>query len=293
MLIVDILLSTFNGSDYIEAQIVSILKQTYSDIRLIIRDDQSEDQTCSIIEKYAVIDSRVIFVKDRAGNLGLVKSLEYLMQISKANYIMFSDQDDVWFPNKVALFIRKAEETNQGMPILIHSDCIVTDRKLKFVKLLHESKPLNYGLNNSLFNFYVQGASTMINLKLKEESLPFPDNIYLHDRYLHIVSEIIGRRKYINEPTMYYRQHDKNLVGSNSLTSKIINNLKCDVKFYHKRDKDLMMSIYANKYPENRLLGVYSELTNEEINRISKILLIIRNKISLRIKEWILILIRN
>lgn len=293
MLIVDILLPTFNGADYIEAQIDSILRQTHSNIRLIIRDDQSQDQTVALIEKYVESDSRVFFVKDGGPNLGLVKSIEYLLQISGAPYIMFSDQDDVWFPNKVALFLKKAEEINQELPMLIHSDSIVTDKSLKIVKLMFESKPLNYGLKNSLFHFYVQGASTMINLKLKEESLPFPENVYFHDRYLHIVSEITGSRKYIDEPYMYYRQHDKNLVGSQSIIKKIIRNLNWKQKFYLAKDKDLMLSIYVNKYPENKLLGIYADITNEEINRFKKIFLIIRNKIPLRIKEWLLILIRN
>ena len=290
---VDILLPTYNGANYIKAQIDSILSQTHSDIRLIIRDDQSQDESVSLIEKYAESDSRVFFVKNRGPNLGLVKSIEYLLQISDAPYIMFSDQDDVWFPNKVALFLKKAKEINQELPMLIHSDSIVTDKSLKIVKLMFESKPLNYGLKNSLFHFYVQGASPMINLKLKEESLPFPENLYLHDRYLHIVSEITGSRKYIDEPSMYYRQHDKNLVGSQSIIKKIIRNLNWKQKFYLAKDKDLMLSIYVNKYPENILLGIYADITNEEINRFKKIFLIIRNKIPLRIKEWLLILIRN
>ena len=293
MLIVDILLPTFNGADYIEAQIDSILRQTHSNIRLIIRDDQSQDQTVALIEKYVESDSRVFFVKDGGPNLGLVKSIECLLQISDAPYIMFSDQDDVWFPNKVALFLKKAEEINQELPMLIHSDCFVTDKNMKILKRFKGSKPLNYGLKNSLFHFFVQGASTMINLMLKEESLPFPENLYLHDRYLHIVSEITGSRKYIDEPSMFYRQHNKNLVGSQSIIKKIIRNLNCTQKFYLTKEKDLMLSIYVNKYPENKLLGIYADITNEEINRFKKIFLIIRNKIPLRIKEWLLILIRN
>ena len=290
---VDILLPTYNGANYIKAQIDSILSQTHSDIRLIIRDDQSQDESVSLIEKYAESDSRVFFVKNRGPNLGLVKSIEYLLQISDAPYIMFSDQDDVWFPNKVALFLKKAKEINQELPMLIHSDCFVTDKNMKILKRFKGSKPLNYGLKNSFFHFFVQGASTMINLMLKEESLPFPENLYLHDRYLHIVSEITGIRKYIDEPSMYYRQHDKNLVGSQSIIKKIIRNLNCTQKFYLTKDKDLMLSIYVNKYPENKLLGIYADITNVEINRFTKLFIIIRNKIPLRIKEWLLILIRN
>lgn len=293
MLIVDILLPTFNGADYIEAQIDSILRQTHSNIRLIIRDDQSQDQTVALIEKYVESDSRVFFVKDGGPNLGLVKSIECLLQISDAPYIMFSDQDDVWFPNKVALFLKKAEEINQELPMLIHSDCFVTDKNMKILKRFKGSKPLNYGLKNSLFHFFVQGSSTMINSKLKEESLPFPENVYLHDRYFHIVSEIKGTRVYMNQPTMYYRQHDKNLVGSQSFLKKNIRNLFWNQKFYLVQDRALILSIFRKKYPENKLLDIYAFITDDEVNRFEKMILIFRNKIPLRIKEWLLILIRN
>ncbi|WP_291103360.1 MULTISPECIES: glycosyltransferase family 2 protein [unclassified Flavobacterium] len=290
---VDILLPTYNGADYIEAQIDSILSQTHSNIRLIIRDDQSQDQTIALIEKYADNDSRVFIIKENGPNLGLVKSIEYLLNVSEAPFIMFSDQDDVWFPDKVAMFLKKALEINQNIPMLIHSDCFVANQKLKILKRFMGSKAFNYGLKNSLFHFYVQGSSAMINSKLKEESLPFPKNLYLHDRYLHIVSEIKGIRVYIDKPSMLYRQHDKNLVGSHSIVKKVIRNLDWNQKFYLAKDRVLMLSIYGNKYPENELLGIYSSITDDEVNRLKKIILILRNGIPLRIKELILLIFKN
>jgi len=290
---VDVLLPTYNGADFIEAQIDSILGQSHYDIRLIIRDDQSQDQTVTLIEKYVAIDSRVLFIKEKGGNLGLVKSIEYLLGVSDAPFIMFSDQDDVWFPDKVALFLNQALKINQNIPMLIHSDCFVTDQNLNILKRFMRSKPFNYGLKNCLFHFFVQGSSTMINIKLKEVSLPFPVNLYLHDRYLHVVSEIVGTRCYINTPTMYYRQHDKNLVGSQSLLKKIGSNVCSIRKFYLDEDKDLMLSIQYNKYPENELLKIYSCITDEKVNRLKKIILILRNRIPLRLKEIVLLIFKN
>lgn len=290
---VDVLLPAYNGADYIEAQIDSILNQTHSNIRLIIRDDQSQDQTLAIITKYVDSDSRVVIVPQPETNLGLVKSIEHLMHFADAPFIMFSDQDDVWFPDKVEKFLEKASGLNQNTPMLIHSDCFVTDQNLNVLKRFLGAMPFNYGLKNSLFHFYVQGSSTMINQKLKEEALPFPENVYLHDRYLHLISEIKGTRVYINMPTMFYRQHSKNLVGSQSVVKKIIRNLKLDQKFYLVKDKALLLSMHRNKYPENELLGIYKQITNDDTNRLKKVILIIRNRISMRLKEVMLLLIKN
>ena len=290
---VDILLPAYNGSDYIEEQIDSILSQTHSNFKLIIWDDQSQDKTVSLIEKYLDKDSRVVFINLQESNLGLVKSIERLLYISEAPFIMFSDQDDVWLPDKVEVFLNKAIEINQNNPILIHSDCYVTDRNLKTLRRFMRSKPYKYGLKNSLFHFYVQGSSTMINKKLKEEVLPFPENVYLHDRYLHIISEIKGIRIYIDMPTMYYRQHDKNLVGSPTFFKKIIRNIFGIQKFYLVKDKALILTIYRKKYPDNNLLDIYAFITDDEVNRFKKLILIFVNKIPLRIKELLLLLIKN
>jgi rhamnosyltransferase len=290
---VDILLPTFNGADYLEAQIDSILGQTYANIRLIIRDDQSQDQTVALIEKYVERDPRVVFINEPVHNLGLVKSIAHLLGISDAPFIMFSDQDDVWFPDKVALFLEQASGIDQNIPMLIHSDCLVTNHELKGAKRFLGAKPFNYGLKNSLFHFYVQGSSAMINNKLKEVSLPFPENVYLHDRYLHLVSEIKGTRFYIDTPTMYYRQHNNNLVGSQTILKKIIRNLDWNQKFYLAKDKALMLSIYRDKYPENELLEWYSLITDDNVSRLEKIILIFRNKIPFRVKEIMLLLFNN
>lgn len=290
---IDVLLPTYNGADYLKPQIDSILSQTHSNLRLIIRDDQSQDQTVQIIKGYVDKDSRVLFITDTKENLGLVKSIEYLLTIADAPYIMFADQDDVWFPNKIEVFFKTAIASNDKASVLIHSDCFVTDEKLNIKNRFLDKKPLKIGLKNSLFHFYVQGSSTMINKKLKEESLPFPEDIYLHDRYLHIISEIKGNRFYINEPLMYYRQHGKNLVGSQSFLKKIMTNLKGNQKFYLKQDKSLILSVYKNKYPNNECLKEYAFITNDHVNRISKLYFMFINKIPMRLKEYVLLILKN
>lgn len=286
---VDILLPTYNGEKYIKDQIESILNQSHSNLKLIIRDDGSKDNTIDIIKDFRSKDDRVILIEDHDGNLGLVKSIEKLLTISDAEIVFFSDQDDYWMRNKIELFIQHYDTPE--LPVLIHSNCYVTDSELNIKGSFLQNISGNKGLKDSLFNYFVQGSSSMINKKLKDYLLPFPDDVYVHDRYFHIISEIVGKRIYMNTPTMYYRQHGGNLIGSGSLLQKIKRNLKLK-DFYLIEDKKLMEKI-SEKFPDNQLLQIYNLVTSDKISRFKKLRLLKENKISTRLKEKLLLLLKN
>jgi len=295
---VDILLPTYNGESYIEEQINSLLNQTYSNFKILIRDDGSTDQTNEIIHKISKKDSRIVINIDEKENLGLVGNINCLLGISDADYIMFCDQDDVWFVNKVEVLLnellRLESELNKYTPILIHSDCFVTDENLNGRNLFKGTKPLQYGLINSLFKFYVQGASAIFNSSLKKEIYPFISNVYLHDRYTHLVVEIVGQRSYVNVPLMFYRQHSKNLVGSADLFGRIKNTLLLkNFNYFQSKDRNLIKSLFLEKYSDNKILENYLKLTSKELSIFKKLRLIKKYKISMRFKEVIIMILKS
>ena len=76
---IDILMATYNGEKYLREQIESILNQTYKNIRLIISDDCSTDQTREIIKQYEKKDSRIkVYLQEQ--NLGYLKTLIFYLQ---------------------------------------------------------------------------------------------------------------------------------------------------------------------------------------------------------------------
>jgi len=142
------------------------------------------------------------------------------------------------------------------------------------------------------FKFFVQGSSTMINRKLKEHALPFVDNIYVHDRYLHILSEIYGERYFLNEPLMYYRQHSKNLIGSNTIIKKIFRNIvNLPKKFYLEKDKELIETIIKEKNIEKEIFKNYLIVTDSRVSKLKRYK-ILKNNFNLRLKEKFLFWIR-
>ena len=91
-----VLMSTYNGGNYISAQIESILTQENIDVELLIRDDGSIDETINIINMISAKHTdriRLIIGK----NLGYEKSfLNLLFNAKNADFVAFADQDDVW-----------------------------------------------------------------------------------------------------------------------------------------------------------------------------------------------------
>jgi rhamnosyltransferase len=295
---VDILLPTYNGEKYIQNQIKSLLQQSHKDIRIIVRDDCSIDQTINIIQNLADEDHRIVINTDITRNLGLVFNIEYLLNLSDANYVIFCDQDDVWFENKIELLLKEMliRENNLGSksPILIHSDCYVTDEFLNIKGLFKASSPLNYGLENSLFKFHVQGASTMINHALKNNILPFINNIYLHDRYIHLVAEVVGYRFYINKQLMYYRQHSSNQVGSSSFLKKIKQSVLFEnFVFFQKKDRLLIESLYFEKFRSNLLFEVYLKMTSNNTSLLQNLKLKKKYGIRMRFKELFIMILKS
>ena len=117
---VNILLSTYNGEQYLKEQVKSIQDQTYQAWQLLIRDDGSTDGTVKIIQELVAQDERIRFINQGAiENLGVIKSFHALLKYEKADLYCFSDQDDVWLPEKIDLQVEASENLTQEAPLLV------------------------------------------------------------------------------------------------------------------------------------------------------------------------------
>lgn len=223
---IDILLSTYNGEQYLEELLESLFCQTYTNWSLIIRDDFSGDKTQLIINQYTkAYPDKIRCIDNHEGRIGPCQSFAKLLTVSTAPYIMFCDQDDVWLPDKIQKMLYKmkqVESQNESLPVLIHSDLIVVNRELslisnsfwKYQKLRPELNQINYLMvqNN------VTGCATIINKHLQQICLPVPTEAVMHDWWIALIAAIKGKIEYINEPTILYRQHEDNDTGAKKYT---------------------------------------------------------------------------
>ncbi len=222
-LTVAIVMATYNGEAFLEQQLESILSQTYQNFKLYISDDKSSDSTISLILKYHNKYPNKIFYTLNKKNMGLVKNFEILIKNSIENYIALSDQDDIWHNNKLELQMKEMlllEQSNDKKPYLVHSDLSMIDENNSLLKNSY-FRYRNYTLKNSrdlghiLGPCGVMGNTILLNKKLKDLVLPFPNNLDVHDYWIAINCELFGERKTLKNPLVEYRIHNSN--SSNSV----------------------------------------------------------------------------
>lgn len=218
---VEILMATYNGSRYVINQIESFTRQTYANWRLIIGDDGSTDDTVKILTSYQKLHrGKIKIIKNRT-NLGIVKNFNNLLANSSAEYVMFSDQDDIWLPEKIDITLQRmlsVEKINPGKPVLVHTDLTVVDDNLqvlgqsfcKYQKL----NPRIKSLNRLMVQNNVTGCTVMINKQMKTLCLPIPDKVIMHDWYLSLLASYKGVIDFIPASTILYRQHHENRIGA-------------------------------------------------------------------------------
>ena len=219
-----IVLCTYNGSQYIEEQLNSYLQQTVLPDELIICDDNSTDDTLDIVKRWKETAPFAVYIVKNPVQLGVTKNFENGIRKAQGPYIFLSDQDDVWLPHKLEASLAQMKQLEQqygeDTPLLVHSDLTVVDTQLQTLhKSMFHSQHLTPiededAWRRLLVQNFVTGCTILINRAAVKEALPFPSHAVIHDWWLATVVALIGHIGFVVEPTIYYRQHGDNCIGS-------------------------------------------------------------------------------
>jgi len=200
--LVSIILCTYNGEKFLKEQLDSLINQTYSNFEIIVSDDCSTDNTRIVLNDYAHISNVHLYYKKQ--NEGYIKNFETAASLCNGTFIAFSDQDDIWVPNKIETLVN-----NIGTYLLVYSDSLLVNelgeslnKKLSDISVMYSGKSTRGFI---LWNV-VWGHTMLIKKELLECCLPIPNNIP-HDIWMAFKATTLSGIVYVNEVLTYYRQH--------------------------------------------------------------------------------------
>jgi glycosyltransferase involved in cell wall biosynthesis len=214
---VAILLGTKNGARFLPQQLKSFSDQTHANWSLFVSDDGSTDQTREIIEHFAQASRQKIVIRS-GPQLGVCANFISLATDPEieADYFAFSDQDDIWYPDKLRRALDWLSTVPDNVPGLYcgRTELISADGRSRGLSPLFSQTP-------SFRNALVQslgGGNTMVFNRVTKSLLERVGRIegVLHDWWLYqLVSFVGGVVHYDPQPTVKYRQHQGSLIGSN------------------------------------------------------------------------------
>ena len=208
---IKVLLSSYNGYEFIEDQIKSIYDQTFKNFELIVRDDGSDDEFRDILRKYR---DKYGFTLVEGENLGFLKSFMKLLEdAGDADLYAFADQDDIWLPDKLLRAAKwYTEKLDESIPQLFHGayDNVDSDTKERISTFYFSEK--NYGFRRSITENHYSGFAMVINRKLRDMMLMGDvDSIVYHDWWAGMIVKAFGQAYSDKKPTALHRVHGDNI----------------------------------------------------------------------------------
>jgi len=218
-----ILLSAYNGEQFIADQLDSLLQQTYQDFHIYACDDCSTDSTYAIVQDYcARYPGKITTTRNTQNSGGAKHNAIKLMIEHREDYLMLCDQDDVWLPDKIATTLAKlkAMEARYGVdvPLMVHTDLEVVDAQLQTIQATFWAAMNNNCRKNKLHNLIIQniitGCTVMYNRALAELIWAEPRFMVMHDWWLGLAAAAFGHIEPMETQTIKYRQHAHNDIGA-------------------------------------------------------------------------------
>jgi len=217
---VTVLLATFNGRHWLPEQLASILDQTDVDVSVVVSDDTSTDGTHEWLVERASRDSRITVVEFGTASGGAAQNFFRLLSHvapDNGDLIAFADQDDLWHGDKLSRHAALIEQygfdgvsssvmsfTQAGKWVLVRKD--FPQRRFDF---LTESP------GPGCTFLITPKLAQMVARELNDSTSP-ARSARFHDSLIYVIARSAGLKWHIDaEPSVDYRQHQTNVMGSN------------------------------------------------------------------------------
>ena len=199
---ISVAMAAYNGEKYIRQQLESIVSQLSQDDEIVISLDPSQDNTQAIIESFQ--DSRIHLIQ--GPGKGLISNFENAILHTTKDIIFLCDQDDIWLDGKVNI----TSYFEQDVQVVLH-DAKIVDSSLNVLEpSFFQSRKVSLGIQKNIIKNSYMGCCMAFRKELKEHILPFPKSLPMHDQWIGLVGEKVGKNVFVDTPYVLYRRHGEN-----------------------------------------------------------------------------------
>lgn len=210
---ISIAMATYNGAQYLQEQLDSFLYQTRQPDELVVCDDGSTDATLEILEAFRQQAPFAVHIYPNETNLGYIRNFERALSLCTGDIIFLSDQDDVWFCNKVETMA--ATLATRRDIFVLQADMVLADEDMNPTAYTQLGNIVALGHSPDT---YLTGCGTALRKAWLDLALPIPAELAAHDNWIHRLALALGVRMLLKTPLQYYRRHGAN--ASNWLASR-------------------------------------------------------------------------
>lgn len=211
---VQILMSVYNGMKYLSKQLESILSQRGVQISVLVRDDDSQDDSLQILRKYEIRHENISVCTGR--HLGAAGSFYKLLQMADLSndYFAFADQDDVWLADKIKRAVSLLELEPAGQPLLYAGKVYYASDDLRKREIFSYSIRKEPSFGNALVENICMGCTEVFNRQLLLlAGIHIPDGCIMHDWWMYLTAACFGEVVFDQKAYILYRQHSANQIG--------------------------------------------------------------------------------
>lgn len=206
--LVSVLLPVYNGEKYVSDTIKSILKQTYTNIELIIINDCSTDYSEEIILSFN--DKRIRYYKN-VSNLKLIQTLNKGLVLSKGKYIVRIDADDIAHPDRIQIQVDFLEKNPEYILVGSKVQLLKNDKLVdEFIDYFEEDLDIKFAM--TIYCPFIHPSVIIRKSVLVEYQIEY-DSSFLHaeDYVLWIKLSKYGKFHNLNQVLLTYRIHDEQI----------------------------------------------------------------------------------
>lgn len=202
---ISIAMATYNGANFLQEQLDSFLSQTRQPDELVVCDDGSTDGTVSILENFSRNAPFDVLIYRNDTNLGYTKNFEKALSICSGDIIFLSDQDDVWFKEKVERVTR--EFLTNPIPCAIINDAEIVRKDLTPTGLTVAGQLVTAGMD---IEDLLLGCCIAIRRTMLPLIFPIPSHIHGHDGWINALVRVLHCRFFVPDVLQFYRRHESN-----------------------------------------------------------------------------------